>query len=106
MNLECALPPIDARRALEVEAYVALIDARLSGGDSLIQGTVGRQLLKELIEHGVAHLSFTDPSGSANSADQKRNLTLAGIQTTTNAEGDLTLLRCWQQAAVKRLPRN
>lgn len=105
MNLQCPPIPLDPRHALEVESYVALINARLSGADALIRGTVGRRLLKDLIEHGVADLSFTGQFDGNNNANQKRHLTLAGIRIATNAEGDLTLLRCWQSAAVNRLPR-
>ncbi len=105
MNLQGTDAPLDARRALEVEAYIALIDKRLSGADAPINGTIGRHLLNQLIEHGVADLSPAGRPADDSSAHQNRQLTLAGIRATTNAEGDLTLLRCWQQAAVNRLPR-
>ncbi|EBA11766.1 hypothetical protein [Roseobacter sp. CCS2] len=105
MDRQSPHPPLDGRRAVEVEAYIALIDARLSGREAPINGMVGRHLLKELIEHGVADVSFAGHCAENDSANQSRQLTLAGIRTTTNAEGDLTLLRCWQRTAVNRLPR-
>lgn len=87
--------PLDPTQRLEVEAYIALIDAKLATGREMLPGRTAERLLQRLCDHRGA-LLCGDGTGHG------FRLSLLGIPATATG-GAQALLRNWQNAALARL---
>lgn len=91
-------PPLDLRRALEVEAWDALIERRLGDPRDMLGGHAARRLVQDLTAQGVAQLA-----PSPNPAMDAVQITIAGVRSPFTNGGASALLRNWQTAARSRL---
>ncbi len=89
-------PQLDDQRALTATAFVALIDAALSGAAThghLVPSTQAAQLVQRLTQSGLAEVT---PYGDTS------RLTLCGIHASSTGTA-YGLLRNWQSAARQRI---
>jgi hypothetical protein len=87
-------PRLHPDRALEVRAYVALIDATLGGHDTFTPIYAAQRLIADLSESGKARLS-TEPTGAI-------RFEMFGIATVTDAAAP-GILQNWRNRAKSRL---
>ncbi|MCV2870662.1 hypothetical protein OEW28_18775 [Defluviimonas sp. WL0002] len=88
-----AIPPLDPRRALELQAWCVFIDRWLDTGPDMMPFTAARRLLSKLADTGIA----TVKPGS-----DFRSIVMLGILARARGS-DYELLMNWRAAAMARL---
>jgi hypothetical protein len=87
-------PALDLARKLHLQAFAALIDARLGGPG--MTGAVAMRLMAELSDIGTATLDTPNPT-----TPRLTRITMFGVSATGDTA--YAILRNWQSAARMRL---